>query len=154
MAKLQKTELGDVQVSGSMRNIPGLDGTDQQMADKLPIFVSSEVLTLHTAQTNKNAFVAPCDMTIVGCVSNLVEAPGTAAGAIIVGKRGDADAFSTGISFATTDSAGEITEEDVATVFDGADGVDVSQGDVIEFSTDGGATTTGLAAVQLVCLPK
>lgn len=151
MATLQKANLSQVQIDGKLSSIPGLDGTGQLMADRLPIFINSPVMTLHTAESTKGAFVAPCALEIVGIAANVIEAPGTAAGTIDVGTRADDDAFVAAYSFATDESTGyQALDMAAATVVS----TTISQGDVVEFATNGEATTTGLIAVTLVCLPK
>jgi len=116
----------------------------------LMFVVNSPEMTLHTAQADQGKFTAPCNGTIVKCVANLIEAPGTAAGGIDIGKQGDADYFTaTGvISFGTGHALGAIDITSSLT------NTDVNEGDVIEFGTDGNATTTGLIAVTLVISPN
>lgn len=154
MGKLNESRMSHSVMDGLLRKIPGFESG--LYGDQLPFFINSPVMTLHTAVTNQGSFVAPCDMTIVGCIENLVELPGTANATVLIGTRADPNAFATAITSLTSGNGGVVgaTVLDVATDFDGVSTVNVSQGDVIEFATGGEATTTGLAAYTLVCVPR
>lgn len=115
----------------------------------IPIVINSPAMTLHTAVTNQNPFVAPCDLEIVQVTKNLIEAPGTAAGTVNIGTRADVDAFLVAHSIATTDPTGseDIPVSALVTA-------NINKGDVVEFDTGGEATTTGIAAFTVVCMPR
>jgi hypothetical protein len=147
--KASEARANAIEMNGLLHKIPGFESGLK--GDQLPIFINSPVMTLHTAQSNQGPFVAPCDLEIVGIAANLIEAPGTAAGTIDIGTRATADANVAAYSFATTDSTGfynlDLTDATVTSLL-------FSQGDVIEFSTNGEATTTGLIALTLICVPR
>jgi hypothetical protein len=148
MGKLQEARASAIQLDGKFHNMPGME--DGKTLDQMPIFINSPVLTLHTAQTNQGSFVAPCDLTIIGIAANVLEQPGTAAGTIDIGYNGDDDAYVAAYSFATDETLGyQALDLDDATVLS----TSISQGAVVEFTTNGEATTTGEVALTLICIP-
>ncbi len=150
MGKSNEARAGAVQLDGLFHKIPGFEAGAQR-GDQLPILINSPVMTLHTAQSNQGSFVAPCDLTIVGIAANVIEAPGTAAGTIDIGTRADDNSNVAAYSFATDETLGyqalDLTDATVLSLT-------FNQGDVIEFATNGEATTTGLIALTLVCVPR
>jgi len=115
---------------------------------KMPLAINSGVMTLYTAVANNGSFVAPCDLEIVQATVNVIVAPGTAAAALKIGTRAGATAFES-YSIATSHALGAIDLPVSAFTT-----VNISKGDVVEFGTDGAATSTGDAAVTLVCIPR
>lgn len=117
------------------------------------IHVSSGLIDLTTADTGSGHFVVPFDGTIEEFYYNLLEAPGTAAATLAIGKFGDLDAFLDDVSIPTTQATGLVRiagDTDLAAVAS----VTVSAGDVIIFGTDGGATSTGKAVAGFVLTPR
>lgn len=148
MSKMFDTKASRVEVDGGARSMPGMGEVG---LDQMPILINSPVMTLHTADANNGSFVAPCDLTIVGIAANVIEAPGTAAGTIDIGTYANDDVNVAAYSFATDETLGyQALDLDDATVLS----LSFSQGDVIEFTTNGEATTTGLIALTLVCVPS
>ena len=113
----------------------------------IPLVVNSPEMSLSTAASDQGKFTAPCDGTIVKVMANLVQAPGTAAAKLQIGADGSKTSIGEH-TFATTDSTGPVDVTDSMT------DLSVSAGDVIEFGTDGAATSTGLVAATLVIMPN
>ncbi len=109
---------------------------------------NSPEMSLSTAATNQGKMVAPCDGTIVAVIANLVQAPGSAAAKLQIGDGAGVNTFGE-YSFATTAALGVI-DLDVSALTTAV----VTKGAVIEFNTDGAATSTGLVAVTIVVSPN
>jgi hypothetical protein len=134
-----------------MTKAKAVRSSEIQFDGTIPLVVNSPAMTLHTAQANQGSFVAPCNGTIVAIEGNLIEAPGTAADTIDIGTRANDDALVAAYSIATSDATGSFNIPlDDATVISLA----VSKGDVIEFTTHGAATTTGIVALSVVIMPE
>jgi len=119
-----------------------------QFDGKIPIVVNSPVMSLSSAASSQGSFVAPCDGTIVQAAMNLIQAPDGATAKLSIGKRGAATAYDQ-YSIATTHATGAIDLP-----LSGFTSTSVTKGDVIEFATDGAATTAGLVAITLVIMPR
>ncbi len=148
MGKSPEARMSAVVMDGVLEKIPGFSAG--LFGENLPFFINSPVMTLHTAQSNQGAFMVPFDATILAVLINVIEDPGTAAGTINVGTRANNDAFVDAYSVATDATLGLADITDNAAVV----GTSITAGDVIEFDTGGEATTTGLIAVTLVCVPR
>ena len=109
--------------------------------------VPSNNLTLHTAQSNQNPFVCPCDGTIVDATARVIEAAGSAAGKAQIGTQGGATAIGEH-SFATSDAAG------VYDILSSLTTTTVNKGDRIVFGTDGASTSTGQVSITLTISPN
>lgn len=111
--------------------------------------VNSPVMSLSSAAANQGSFVAPCDGTIVAAVANLIQAgTGGTNHLLKFGDRATASAFgvttfTTGSSTGVKDLLADLTVTKT-----------VTKGQVIEFNTDGGATSGGLVAATLVIAPN
>ena len=100
-----------------------------------PIIHNSGLLDLVTAVTEQNAILVPFDATIVSVKSRVRTACGTAAGLAAVEGVEKGSAYASQ-SHDTTDAAGTEFEWTLT------DAV-VPAGEVLYFTGDGGATTTG-----------
>lgn len=111
------------------------------------IIHGSDEVSLETAVTANRHLYIPWGMRFESVRLKVTQACGTAAGAIAIGKLGDADYYLDDYSVATSVTAGTELEliNDAAMVVK-----DVAAGDVIYFNTDGGATSTGKAVVTCV----
>lgn len=114
----------------------------------LPIVINSPAMALDSAATHQAPFVMPCNGEIVQATVNLIQAPAGAAAALQFGTRADATAFES-YSIATSHATGAL---DIP--LSGFAETDVSKGDVVEFSTDGSATASGIVAATLVIMPR
>lgn len=110
-----------------------------------PMPVVSGLLNLTTAVTDQGAVFFPVAMEIESITSRVRVACGTAAGIAEVGTPADPDYFGTQ-AHATTDAAGTILYWTVINAL-------IPAGEVLTFSSDGGATTTGSCDVVVVVRP-
>lgn len=111
----------------------------------MPMVKHSGVLDLVTAVTEQGAFFVPVGMKIKEIKSRVRAACGTAAG--VAGLYGVAAAANYATqSHATTDAAGTIKTWTITTE-------DVPAGEVLYFTGDGGATSTGSVDVTVVLVP-
>ncbi len=124
---------------------------DAQWNGKMPIAISSPLMSLDTAETEQGAFIAPCDLEIVQITINVVVTPGTAAGSWNFGTRADVGAFvlanDVALGVATGPYDLPLDHADVVTL-------NVNKGDILEFDTGGEATTTGDAVFGIVMMPR
>ncbi len=134
-----------------MPKAPDHRTSSPQWDGELALCINSPVMSLSSAAANQGSFVAPCDLTIVAIVYNLIAAPDVAAAEVEVGSRADDDEFVAAWSIPTTHATGlaELPTDDAAVI-----SLNIDKGDVVEFKTDGGATSTGSIAVTLVCMPR
>lgn len=147
MSTTGRGKLSAIDVDGAMTVVPGYS-QGAQMADQMPVYVNSPLLSLSTAASADGQFMVPFDATIVAVMANITELPDDAAGLLNIGSNADADKFLDDYSIATDADTGlvDLVDELVTD--------EVDAGDVIEFSTDGGATSTGSVAVTLVLAPR
>lgn len=113
-----------------------------------PIVHGSGLLDLVTAVSEQAGLYVPFDATIVSIRSRVRVACGTAAGDALLGSVKNADADYFGVqAHDTTDAAGTEFEWTIINA-------DVDAGDVIYFSGDGGATSTGSCDVTVTLSPR
>lgn len=111
--------------------------------------IPSPALTLSTAANAVGDFMVPFACRIMKVYLNVTTAGNTNPTLLTVGRLGDTDRFVDDYSIAaSTTGFFDITDE--ATVV----ATEVAQGDVIVFSTNGGAASTGIAYCTLICSPN
>ena len=146
---LPQAKASRIEQDGALRRIPGLT-LGEYYADQPVFFIHSGLLNLHTATTASGYALIPFPASIISVQLALTEQAGTGPALVLAGHVGDLDAYVDDYSVATADAVGlyDLTEEDafVNAVIDA--------GDVVVFSTDGGATTTGTAFMTLICVPN
>lgn len=134
---------------GAFKKIPGFIGTDRGL-DEHAFLIPSGLLNLHTATTASGYFMVPFDASIVAALVAVVEQAGTGPGLVLAGKTGDLDFYIDDYSIGTSVTVGLYDITSNAAVVN----TTITAGETVIFSTDGGATTTGLAHVTLVCVPR
>lgn len=107
---------------------------------------ASGLITVHTAQTNVLPLTVPWRAKIERLFANIVEAAGTATGTLEYGTVADPNAF-LAYNVTTTHALGLI-DLTASLVTD-----DVPAGTILSWSTDGAATTTGIAHAIAILVP-
>ena len=140
-----------VELDGLMRKLPGGYKTGQYMGDQEPMmtingtYVASN-LTGGQATLTASAFLVPCDYLAVAAYLNLVTAVTVAPATISIGIIGTLGAILNAYSIATSQATGflDLTANAAftgAAQFPTASSIGGgNQGDVIQFSTNGGGT--------------
>lgn len=141
-----QAEISKVQLDGLTRKIPGYQ-TGAYMGDQLPMDLMESGYTslFGGANTNVASFIVPFDYLTSSAYMNLDVQPGTAAATVSIGISGSLNTILNAYSIATAQAVGWL---DLTTnaAFTGASQFGLgNQGDIVIFSTNGNATSTGKA---------
>lgn len=151
-------------LDGALRVVAGFENGDQ-FGDQPPlIFQSGAIANATTAPTQKGSFVAPCDLTIVGCVYSAVAASLSSDTKLNVGARSDDDKFiasyiPVGGNTGGTTATGVVANTGYNVDLTATDGsiveLTIDKGEFVEFGLDAvAATATGTVAMALICVPR
>lgn len=141
---------------GVFRKIPGFE-TGLYRGDKEPFPVSFAVMNLFGgAQANIGSYVIPFDYTVVALFANVIVAPGTAAATLNIGTRASTARFLSAYSVGTAHATGlkhfmapSVSANDAAV----SATLTGSAGDIVQCSSDGGGTATGLILAGMIVIP-
>ena len=113
----------------------------------MPVVVASGEMSLSSAATSAG-FMVPFDATIVSAKISVIASPDATA-VVHFGTSSDADHYLTSGHTLANGAAVELVDV-TASLTDTA----VVAGEIIEFSTDGGATAAGLVGMAIVLSPN
>lgn len=134
-------------LDGPVRRIPGAAAL---RGDTPLIIIPSGLLDLVNAVAHQAAFYFPFDATILSIKGKIRAAPGTGPGIAKVGTVADDDKFAA--FTVTTDTNVHDTGTEVT--FTILNSGTINAGDVLTFSGDGGATSTGGIDITVVAVPR
>lgn len=141
--------VSQIQHDGAALLIPGLEAAG--VPGGTPVFMHhSGLLDLVTAVTAQAPILIPFRAQIIAAGSRVRVQCGTGPGVAAIGTIAAATAF-TVFTLATSDAAGATQEQLAATMVTTAI---IPAGSVVQFSADGGATSTGGCDIWFAYVPK
>jgi len=153
---VQEVHASGILLDGAHRKIPGFE-TGALRGDKRFEIINFTAMNLFGgAQNNIGSIPAPFDYTVVALFFSLAVQPGTAAATLNIGTRASTTKFVNAYSIGTAHATGiKHLMAPSASANDASVGATLtgSAGDILQCSSDGGGTATGLVCAAMIIVP-